>query len=83
MPNEIYLSKYLILINLPQNIISITSMSTIKTLLIFTFAIIAAIAINPPSWGGNPVYTVRVEMLNNAPVAKWNFTYYYNSNLKA
>jgi len=52
-----------------------------KTLIIIALVAVC-FAISPPMWGGNPVYTVRVEMLNNAPVAKWNFTYYYNSNLK-
>jgi hypothetical protein len=36
----------------------------------------------PPSWGGNPRYTVKVKMLNNKPIATWNFIYYYDWNLK-
>jgi hypothetical protein len=36
----------------------------------------------PPSWGGNPRYTVKVKLLNNKPVATWNFIYYYDWNLK-
>lgn len=36
----------------------------------------------PPSWGGNPRYTVRVNILNNAPAVRWNFTYYYDWNQK-
>ena len=36
----------------------------------------------PPTWGGNPRYTVRVKMLNNDPAIYWNFTYYYDWNLK-
>lgn len=36
----------------------------------------------PPSWGGNPRYTVKVKLLNNQPVATWNFIYYYDWNQK-
>ena len=36
----------------------------------------------PPNWGGNPRYTVKVKMLNDDPVATWNFTYYYDWNQK-
>ncbi len=36
----------------------------------------------PPSWGGNPRYTVKVKLLNNQPVATWNFMYYYDSTKK-
>ena len=36
----------------------------------------------PPSWGGNPRYTVKVKMLSNKPAASWNFLYYYDWNTK-
>jgi len=36
----------------------------------------------PPTWGGNPRYTVKVKMLNNDPKVIWNFTYYYDWNQK-
>lgn len=37
----------------------------------------------PPNWGGNPRYSVKVQMQNDDPAVKWNFTYYYDWNLKA
>ena len=37
----------------------------------------------PPFWGGNPQYTVKVLMTNNAPALQWNFTYYYDATIKA
>jgi hypothetical protein len=37
----------------------------------------------PPIWGGALQYSVNVSMIYNKPVMTWNFTYYYNWNLKA
>lgn len=37
----------------------------------------------PPTWGGNPRYTVNVKMLNDNPAVTWMFKYYYDWNLKA
>ena len=37
----------------------------------------------PPTWGGNPVYTVKVKMVYDSPQANWTFTYFYDWNLKA
>jgi hypothetical protein len=36
----------------------------------------------PPTWGGNPRYTVNVTMLYDKPKLIWNFTYYYDATLK-
>lgn len=36
----------------------------------------------PPSWGGNPRYTVKVKMQNDNPAVNWTFTYYYDWNQK-
>jgi len=36
----------------------------------------------PPTWGGNPRYTVKVKMQNNDPAVNWTFTYYYDWNQK-
>lgn len=36
----------------------------------------------PPNWGGNPRYTVKVNMLNDDPATRWNFTYFYDWNQK-
>jgi hypothetical protein len=47
-----------------------------------TLAVVLS-AQTPPSWGGNPRYTVKVKMLNNDPIVSWNFTYFYDWNLKA
>lgn len=52
------------------------------TLILFCF-FQASLAQTPPMWGGNPRYTVKVEMLNNKPAIKWNFTYYYDWSQKA
>ena len=37
----------------------------------------------PPYWGGNPRFTVNATMLNNDPAIRWNFTYYYDWQVKA
>lgn len=50
--------------------------------LLVTLAAVVA-AQKPPFWGGNPRYTVKVKMLNNDPIVSWNFTYFYDWNLKA
>lgn len=54
-------------------------------ILILAVLILAALVScqTPPNWGGNPRYTVKVKMLNDDPVATWNFTYFYDWNLKA
>ena len=41
------------------------------------------IAQTPPTWGGNPRYTVNVLMTYDDPITKWNFTYYYDWSIKA
>ena len=41
------------------------------------------LAQTPPTWGGNPVYTVNVNMTYDKPVTNWTFTYEYNWNIKA
>ena len=49
-------------------------------------ALLCIIKINtqtPPTWGGNPRYTVKVGMVNNDPQVNWTFTYYYDWSLKA
>lgn len=38
---------------------------------------------SPPFWGGNPKYTVNITLMNDNPKVTWNFTYYYDSTLKA
>jgi hypothetical protein len=45
--------------------------------------VLISFAQKPPTWGGNPRYTVRVKMLNDDPVATWNFTYFYDWTQKA
>jgi hypothetical protein len=52
----------------------------ILTLIFLIFAL--ALTQTPPFWGGFPQYTVNITMLNNNPILKWNFTYYYDSVLK-
>ena len=49
------------------------------------FALLVWIALSqtPPTWGGNPRYTVKVGMVNNDPQVNWTFTYYYDWSLKA
>jgi hypothetical protein len=51
-------------------------------MMIFVFLLVLALGQTPPPWGGNPRYTVNITMLNNKPVATWNFVYYYDWNLK-
>ena len=38
---------------------------------------------SPPWWGGRPQYKVEVLMTYNKPVMTWNFSYFYDSILKA
>lgn len=54
-----------------------------KYFFIILLAVALASAESPPFWGGNPRYTVKVKMLNDDPVATWNFLYFYDWNLKA
>jgi hypothetical protein len=37
----------------------------------------------PPFWGGNPQYKVRVALTNPEPIAFWDFDYFYDATLKA
>ena len=57
-------------------------MNKLSFLLILSVIAIAS-SQKPPFWGGNPVYSVNVSFLYNDPVMTWNFTYFYNWNLKA
>jgi hypothetical protein len=56
-----------------------------KTISLYLFIVIVCLAFaqTPPIWGGNTRYSVNVNMLYDKPVMRWNFTYYYDSNLKA
>ena len=57
-----------------------------KVVLIFAIATICALQIvaqTPPTWGGNPRYTVKVGMVNNDPKVNWTFTYFYDWSQKA
>lgn len=56
-------------------------MNMSKWLISLCFAILT-LSQTPPNWGSNPVYTVRVAMLYDKPVTRWNFTYYYDWNKK-
>lgn len=53
------------------------------TLILFITLLCFVSAQKPPYWGGSPKYTVNVSFLYNEPVMTWNFTYYYDWNLKA
>ena len=37
----------------------------------------------PPIWGGNMRYSVNVSILYDQPIMRWNFTYYYDWNVKS
>jgi hypothetical protein len=37
----------------------------------------------PPIWGGNTRYSVDVNILYDKPIMRWNFTYYYDWNVKS
>lgn len=54
-----------------------------KVLLLIGIAILQVIAKDPPPWGGNAVYSVNVNFLNNDPIARWNLTYFYNANVRS
>ena len=56
-----------------------------RTFSIYLFIALSYLALTktPPIWGGNTRFSVNVSMLNNKPVMRWNFTYYYDSNVKA
>ena len=53
------------------------------TLVVLACLVIAGLSQSPPFWGGNPRYTVKVKMLYDQPIVRWNFTYYYDWSLKA
>ena len=53
------------------------------SLLVLLLALLCVtISQTPPTWGGNPRYTVNVTLLNNKPIATWNFIYYYDWSQK-
>ena len=57
-----------------------------KGVLIFaivTMFVLQIVAQTPPTWGGNPRYTVKVGMVNNDPKVNWTFTYFYDWSQKA
>ena len=57
-----------------------------KVVLIFgivTMFVLQIVAQTPPTWGGNPRYTVKVGMVNNDPKVNWTFTYFYDWSQKA
>lgn len=37
----------------------------------------------PPIWGGGMQYSVNVSFIYDDPIMTWNFTYYYNWNVKS
>jgi hypothetical protein len=54
----------------------------------FTFVLIAVLlgvtlTQTPPIWGGNTRYSVNVSILYDDPIMRWNFTYYYDWNVKS
>ena len=57
-----------------------SSLKLIASLLIITLSLSAP---TPPIWGGALQYSVNVSFIYDKPVMTWNFTYYYNWNLKA
>ena len=58
-------------------------MRDMNAVLIFITFLFIGLAQNPPFWGGNPRYSVKVHFTYDHPVAQWNFTYLYDSKLKA
>ena len=58
-------------------------MRDMNAVLIFITFLFIGLAQNPPFWGGNPRYSVKVHFTYDHPVAEWNFTYFYDSKLKA
>lgn len=57
-----------------------SSLKLIASLLIITLSLSAP---THPIWGGALQYSVNVSIIYDKPVMTWNFTYYYNWNLKA
>lgn len=53
------------------------------SLCMLTAIVAVVICQNFPIWGGNTRYSVNVNMLYDKPIMRWNFTYYYDWNLKA
>lgn len=56
-----------------------------KYLQIFLLITLLGISLsqNPPIWGGNIRYSVNVSILYDDPIMRWNFTYYYDWNVKS
>lgn len=54
-----------------------------KVILVLVLTTIGVLSQTPPIWGGNLQYSVNVSIIYDKPIMKWNFTYYYNWNLKA
>ena len=50
---------------------------------VFCLAITGILSQTPPFWGGNPRYSVKVHFTYDHPISQWNFTYLYDSTLKA
>ncbi len=57
--------------------------SSLNLILSLVFITISLSAPTPPIWGGALQYSVNVSIIYDEPVMTWNFTYYYNWNLKA
>ena len=57
--------------------------SSLKLILLVILMGLTFSAPTPPIWGGALQYTVNVSFIYDDPVMTWNFTYYYNWNLKA
>lgn len=56
----------------------------LSRLLLACVLVLAAVAQpNPPFWGGKPQYKVNVVMTDDSPIMTWNFSYYYDSTIKA
>lgn len=54
-----------------------------KCLLLSCLLVVILAQPSPPWWGGNPQYKVKVLMTYDSPVMTWNFSYYYDSTIKA
>lgn len=56
-----------------------------KYLQIFLLITLLGITLSqaPPIWGGNIRYSVNVSILYDDPIMRWNFTYYYDWNVKS
>jgi hypothetical protein len=55
----------------------------LRLITVLTLLILSSTAPTPPIWGGALQYSVNVSLINNKPIMTWNFTYYYNWNLKS